>query len=274
MTMPEDGYYVRHFLSERNAANRRLGEENDMSYFTKELTEQPTSHARLDPEGVEQAGPTSAWLRDNAGLAEDDGYYVSSYIRAMESAYLLNLPYARWQRRNELRERSAGEWESLSTQERIVRAKAQPVKTYERDPWNWRAPNGESFADVAVRVWQFFHMQHESGKKRSITMCHGYVLLVIRFLLERMPDEEFREVYGSKDPQLRTHNGIILHYTRRHEPANPASPLSDDYQWVRSICAWNPSLVSEAWRPIERRTLSNDDLRRLVERHKRLLPAT
>lgn len=273
MTMPLDSYYVRHFLSERNAANKKLGQENDMSYFTKELIEQPTSYARLDQEGVVQAGPTGAWLRENTALTEGDGYYVSSYVRAMESAYLLGLPHARWQRRNELRERSAGDWESFSTIERVQRAKAQPVKSYELDPWNWRAPNGESFADVALRVWQFFHMQHESGKKRSITMCHGYVLLAIRVLLEHMPDEEFRRVYGSKDPHLRTHNGIILHYTRRREPDNPHSPAESSYQWVRTICAWDPALVSSKWKPIEPKALSNAELRRLVERYKRLLPA-
>lgn len=264
--MPIDLYGVRHGESDRNFANRML-ENGEFDYFTKQFIEQPSALARLTDEGRMQAARTGEWLREHANLGPEDGYFVSSYIRAIESAGLLGLPHARWRRRNELRERSAGDWESLSGEERRRRIKAQPTRLYEKDPWNWSSPNGESFADVAMRVWIFLHGLHEGyGEKRAVIMCHGYLMLALRQLLERMPDETFRKVYNSRDPDDRTHNCLILHYTRMREDGT----LASHYVRMRKIVAWDPSLVSSAWTPIERQLLSNDELLEIAGRYPRL----
>jgi len=267
MAMPVELYIGRHGESERNFANHALINE-ELDYFTREFLERPSGVARLTPLGCKQALAAGEWLREQGGLAEGDGYFVSSFVRAIETALLLDLPQAQWHRRNELRERNAGDWEHLSAKERMRLIEQQPVKLYELDPWNWSSPNGESFADISIRLWIFLHMLHERyAQKRVILVCHGYVMLALRVLLERMSDEKFRQVYRSKDSNERTHNGLILHYSR----TLPDGSTTPDYQRMRRICPWNPSLVSSEWETIEKRSLSNEDLRRIVDAHPQMI---
>ncbi len=134
-----------------------------------------------------------------------------------ETATLLNLPNARWRRLNRLRERSAGDWEHVSAPDRRRLLAAYPVKHYELDPYNWPPPNGETLAEVEERRVSLFldTLHRKCAHRKVVVVCHGEVLLVFRVLLERMTDENFRLLYGSKNPHDRMHNGIIIHYTRR-----------------------------------------------------------
>lgn len=272
MTMPIDLFLVRHGESERNFANR-AAYGGDLSHFAQEFVERPTSLARLTPRGREQAAAAGLWLRENAGLNPDnDRYYTSSYVRAAETAVLLGLPGARWRRLNRLRERSAGDWEHIPAPERKRLLQQYPVKHHELDPYNWPPPNGETLADVEEkRLTLFLHTMHrECSNRKVVVMCHGEVLLVFRVILERMTDEEFRRMYGSKDPHDRTHNCIIIHYTRQSPYDRGAAPTRH-LNWMRMICPWDTSLSSNEWRPIVRSEFSNEELLRLVEAHPRML---
>lgn len=269
MTMPVDLFLVRHGESERNLANR-AAYAGDLSYFAREFIERPTSLARLTPRGIEQAVAAGDWLRTYAGLMpRTDHYYCSSYVRAAETAALLGLPGAKWRRLNRLCERSAGDWEHVPAPERKKLLVAYPVKHYELDPYNWPPPNGERLADVEDRLTLFLDTLHRGDpSRRAVVVGHGEVLLVFRVMLERMTDEEFKRVHGSKDAYDRIQNCLIIQYTRRVPNARETTPY---YNWMRMVCPWDTSLSSNDWKPIRRAEFSNDELMRLVEAHPTML---
>ena len=94
MTMPIDLVLVRHGESEGNAA-RRFSTAGDNSVFTDEFCSRHSSRLRLTDQGREQARVAGSWLKKNIG-ERFDRYLVSGYLRAMETAALLELPEAVW----------------------------------------------------------------------------------------------------------------------------------------------------------------------------------
>src|SRR5271154_4881825 len=106
MTMPIDLVLVRHGESEGNAA-RRLSFAGDDSAFTQEFCSRHGSRLRLTDRGREQARIAGDWLKENIGK-HFDRYLVSGYLRAMETAALLELPDAIWYQEFYLREREMG----------------------------------------------------------------------------------------------------------------------------------------------------------------------
>src|SRR6185436_2831339 len=97
MTMPIDLVLVRHGQSEGNAAKRR-SEAGDHSAFTEAFKNRHSSSFRLTKLGREQAHLAGKWLRAefyDRGIAFDR-CITSEYLRAVETAALLELPDAEW----------------------------------------------------------------------------------------------------------------------------------------------------------------------------------
>jgi broad specificity phosphatase PhoE len=97
--LPKNLVYVRHGQSLRNLAGKRAF-EGDMSLFEQIITK-PTMHAPLTPKGEDQARITGRWLEEQGFKFER--FYVSSYVRAMQTASLLDLTGARWYVENNIR---------------------------------------------------------------------------------------------------------------------------------------------------------------------------
>ena len=128
------------------------------------LTPPPLLHL---PRGIDQAVTAGDWLRDNVmtlgpvgeskvvGGAESDQafvrYYSSEYLRAMETAALLNIEDSKWFAEMFLRERDWGLMDLLSQEERKARFKEE-LESRERDRFFWSPPGGESLADVCMWV--------------------------------------------------------------------------------------------------------------------------
>lgn len=265
MPMPEDLYLVRHGESEGNLVNAR-SRQGDDSLFTPEHLGRHSFEWHLTDRGIEQAKAAGAFLRAEARLPFDV-CLTSEYVRAMETAAYLEIPDARWHPYLYLRERSLGELETLPHREKAERFGAS-LEMRKRYPYLWRAQQGEAFEDISLkwdRIQQILHRKY--SMQQALIVSHEGVLWEARHLIERLPIHEMNRLLGSQDPADRIHNCQIIHYTRRDPDSGS---LSDHLDWMRSICPWDPSRSSNAWRAIERKIYSNKELLEMASRYPRL----
>ena len=132
MSMPVDLIFVRHGQSEQNLASH-FGRHGDNSLYTQDYRERHGSQHRLTAKGRQQAETAGAWLRENE-LGYFDRRYVSTYVRAMETAGLLNIDGPEWMMESLLREREIGDFDAISIEEREARLEAA-VKIHDTDPF-------------------------------------------------------------------------------------------------------------------------------------------
>lgn len=266
MTMPINLVLVRHGESEGNVANK-LSRAGDHSAFSEEFKKRHSSFWRLSERGRQQAIAAGEWIRENI-KDRFDRYYVSEYLRAMETAALLGLENAVWYRDFFLRERGWGHLEVISQEERLFRFEEEMWR-YDRDGFFWTPPGGESMADVCVRLhWILNTLHRECSDKSVVIVCHGEVMWNFRVRLERLTQQKFCELENSKNPYDKIYNCQILHYTRR-DPDTGA--LAENLNWFRSVCPTDLSLSSNIWQEIERPRFTNEDLLRDTEKIPRLV---
>ena len=255
MTMPIDLVLVRHGQSEQNLAIH-AARNGDTSLYNDDYRARHASKHRLTPLGREQAEKAGAWLREH-GYGMFDRRYVSSYVRAKETAALLDIDGPNWFVDPLLREREHGDMDQLSWDGRSDDI-AQSVKNRKTDSFYWVPPNGESIAEMTVRLRTFFDTWHrECSDKKVLVVCHGEVIWGFRFMLERMSIEHWAELEASKAPGVKVYNCQILHYTRRNPETSELSPYLG---WMRSVNAAQPDNSIEEWQPIIRRRFTNEEL--------------
>ncbi|QQS27121.1 histidine phosphatase family protein [bacterium] len=255
MTMPVDLVLVRHGQSEQNLAVQ-AAKNGDISLITDEYRQTPDSQFRLSAKGRDQARETGEWLRHN-GLGYFERRYVSDYVRAKETAGYLQLMGPDWYVDPSLREREWGSLEGLSWEdlEDKIRHDAQ---VRHKDPFYWVPPNGESIAQLTVRLRILLDTLHrECSDMRVVVVCHGEVMWALRFMLERMSVTTWEALESSQEPGVAIYNCQILHYTRRDPESGALAPHLD---WMRSLCPCQPPNNGPGWQRIVRETFSNDEL--------------
>jgi NAD+ kinase len=265
MTMPIDLVLVRHGESEGNAA-RRLSIAGDNSAFTQEFCSRHGSRLRLTDRGREQARVAGDWLKENIGY-DFDRYLVSGYLRAMETAALLKLPDAVWYQEFYLRERELGIFESMPEDGKKNKY-PEVFRQYESDPFYWTPPNGESMAQLCLRIDRVLHTLHrECSNKRVLIVGHGLVMWAFMVRIERLTPTQFLE--RSHSPNIADHirNCQIIHYTRR-DPAG--GEIASRVERVRSVCPWDTTQGIE-WRTITRPTFTNEQLLEAAEASPRII---
>jgi NAD+ kinase len=246
---------VRHGESEGNRANK-LSRRGDDSIFTEEFLQRHSSTWCLTRRGRRQARKAGEWIQTNLGC-RFDRYYASEYLRAMETAALLDLPDAQWYLEYYLRERDFGAIDVMTDQARRERFGAE-LNRRAADGLYWIPPNGESLAQVSLRVDRVLHTLHrECSDKRVIIVSHGEIMWLFRLRLERITQRRFKALLFSSDPHDRIHNCQILHYTR-FDPEN--GQLMPKMHWMRSICPDDLSLSHNEWETIARPSFSNKAL--------------
>ena len=264
--LPKNLVLVRHGRSEGNAASKRRY-NGDLSDYDGEFAERRDSLWRLTERGVAQAKAAGDWLRQELDFTFDR-HYVSSFIRANETALLLNFPNARWYVDIYMRERSWGDLLELSAEEH-ERVFEEALKIKRADPLYWRPPNGESIAELCARVDRVFDtLARECSDKNVVAVCHGEFMWGCRIRLERMLPNVFMDYTLSRDPHDRIHNCQILHYTRIDPKSREELPY---YGWMRSVCPWDTDRSSNEWREIKRSAPTNEELKALVERYPRIV---
>lgn len=265
MLGPKNLILVRHGRSEGNSVNSKFRKSGMSELFTQEFLDRHESEYRLTEQGVRQAKEAGDWLAHNFNETFDRAY-VSTHIRALETAAHLGLSED-WMKDFRLRERDGGLFNTISPKERDELFKHQQKHAKEQ-PFLWRPPQGESIADVALRIKSFIEtIYREYEGKNVIVVNHGHVIRAFRILLERTDD--YNQLCSNQG-EYAVHNCSIWHYTRQN-PDNPTEPLNDKVNWMRSI---DPTTdykqrVGE-WKTIERKKYTNADLLKEVEKIARL----
>lgn len=266
MGMPVDLVLVRHGESEGNEAVRR-SKKGDNSLYTEEFKARHSSLWRLTDRGREQARIAGNWIRERIHL-RFDRYYTSTFLRAMETAALLDLPEAQWHAEFYLRERERGNLDVI-THEEMQERYAEDVRRRGIDAFYWTPSGGESMADLCLRLERVIDTLHRHcDGKRVIMVCHGEVMWAFRTRLERMTAKRFLELDASRDPKDMMHNCQILHYTRRCPATGEIAPY---VKWMRSVCPTDTTRSKNVWEPVERPLYSNEELRTFVESVPRLI---
>lgn len=259
--MPVDLLLVRHGQSEGNEA-REQSKHGDESAYTPEFRARLNREWRLTAVGVSQARAAGRWIRETVE-APYGGCYTSEYIRARETAGHLGLSGASWVQEILLRERSWGRADFVMPESERWRQFAGELAARRQDPCYWRPPEGESLADVYVRIRLVLDKVRECAPDGTcILVTHEDVMWAARLLLEGLTQEECRALLLSDDPCGKIHNAQVLHYSR----LNPDTDrCSDSFEWVRSVCPWDPTRSTNEWRRIQPRSFSNEELLATVE---------
>jgi len=266
--MPVDVVFVRHGRSEGNEA-REQSKEGDNSSYTEEFRARRNRQWRLTDLGIAQARAAGAWIQKDV-RPTFSRYYTSEYLRARETAAYLNLPDARWMQDILLRERSWGRADFVMPESERYELFSAELAARREDPCYWRPPEGESLAEVCLRVERVLDgLRRTRSGGSCVVVTHEDVMWAAQFVLEGMTQDEWRERLFSDDPCDKIHNGQVLHYTRRDPETGQRS---DTLEWVRSVCPWDRSRSNDAWRHIEVRNFSNDELLDSLAKTPRLIP--
>jgi broad specificity phosphatase PhoE len=222
---------------------------------------------------VEQAETAGLWVQEHIiaayGLSGFGRYYVSPYVRTLETAGNLGLPNAAWRQNWTLRERSWGELETLSREEHRTKY-PDNYAWMQLDRVNWTPPGGNSIADISDgRVREFFGTLHRDQDDKKIdsvvAVTHGELMEGAGIQLEYMSSSEWRD--SRRKPERKIHNCQVVHYTRLDpETGERASYL----RWVRSVNAGNGEQGPGIWRELGRKIMSNESVLEMVERVPRL----
>ncbi len=265
--MPVDLVLVRHGRSEGNEA-REQSKQGDESAYTEAFRARRNREWRLTDLGIAQAEAAGRFIR--AEIASSfDRYHTSEYLRARETAGHLGLEQARWVQDILLRERSWGRADFVMPESERYELFAAELASRREDPCYWRPPEGESLAEVCLRVERVLNrLRRDCPGGSCVVSTHEDVMWAARFLLEGMTQERWRDLLLSDDPRDKIHNGQVLHYSAR-DPAT--GRCSERFEWVRSVCPWDPARASGEWRRIESPSFSNEELLATVTSVERLV---
>jgi NAD+ kinase len=260
MTMPIDLVLLRHGESEGNVASHK-SKKGDNSDFTPEFLSRHNSSWRLTDKGIGQIQTSGEWIKNHISK-NFDRYYTSEYIRAIETAAVLDFPDANWHIEFYLRERDYGELDVMPDDMR-KKNYGRYVMQRKHNPLLSAPPGGESMATLCLRVDRILNTLHrECNGKKVIIVCHGEVMEAFRIRLERLTEEKYKTISSSKVWPDKIWNGHILHYTRQN-PQN--KQLSQHLDWLYSICPNNPSCpTSPTWLETKRPKYSNQELLELA----------
>jgi broad specificity phosphatase PhoE len=181
-------YYVRHGETDWNRAARLQGRRD------------PALNAR----GREQAAACGEILR---GIFAQSGidpaaldYIASPLIRARETMEgmraALGLPPTAYGVEPRLAEMSFGDWEGLTLAEVAMRD-PERLAARERDKWAFVPPNGESYAQLAVRAGEWY----EALRSDSVVAAHGGTMRALMVHLGIEPPEAA--------PRLSIEQGVV-----------------------------------------------------------------
>jgi NAD+ kinase len=260
--LPIDLVLVRHGQSEENAA-KTSSNAGDHSAYTHEFLERHTSNVRLTAHGRVQAAAAGAFLKKEFYSSGQvfDRHITSSYMRAMETAGLLDLPDADWFCDFYLSERDWGEFDYYPAHEHAEQFESE-LQRCAHEPFFFKPPQGESFAQLCLRVDRVLDTLHrECSSKRVIIVCHGEVMRAFQVRLERISKTDFKALLTSDNPADKIYNCQIEHYSRR----NPETGSVMQYiNWKRSIRPTEDPVWTRPWSKISRSHYTNEALLALV----------
>jgi len=208
---------VRHGESDANVASRRAHSKG-----LEVVDSVRQADIALSPLGVKQAVATGKWLTQRFTFHR---VFVSSYLRTIQTAKHIcqQFTYEAQLRYDErIRERENGILDGL-THRGIVRKHPEEWKRMQREgTYHYRAPGGESYPDVALRVQSFLlSMRQSFAGKDLLVVTHSNTIWAFRRLLERLDEPSL--VKMQRDPFHHVRNCAIFGYEREDNPP-PGAP--------------------------------------------------
>jgi probable phosphoglycerate mutase len=170
-------YYVRHGLTDWNMEQRLQGRHD----------------VPLNAEGIAQAVRCGEilhelFLRDGRG-PESFNYVSSPLVRARRTMEImrttLGLAAAGYAVEGRLVEIAFGEWEGLTYADVLERDK-DVVARRESDKWEFQPPGGESYAQVTVRIANWY----ETIDRDTVVAAHGGTARALVAHLKLAPPEQ------------------------------------------------------------------------------------
>jgi broad specificity phosphatase PhoE len=158
--------------------------------------------------GRSQAHSVGQWVAEMTSDGDEQlptVAYVSPYVRAvqtadlaLEAAGLADLPRIVDER---LREREFGVLDGLTIKGIRERFPEEADRRARLGKFYHRPPGGESWADVAQRVRSVLtEIGREHAGERVLIVAHQVVILLVRYVLERLSESEILEI--SRDEEI------------------------------------------------------------------------
>jgi broad specificity phosphatase PhoE len=148
----------------------------------------------LSPLGEEQAAALGRWLAEQPEDQRPTVLWVSPYIRAQQTAELalktagLSLPRVVDER---LREREFGVLDGLTRRGIIAQFPEESERRSRLGKFYHRPPGGESWSDVLLRLrGALDDVRRDCGNERVLLVAHQVVVLLARYVVENMTEEE------------------------------------------------------------------------------------
>lgn len=265
--MPIRFLMLRHGESEGNLANR-LNEEGRSAEIPEELKQVHSWKWRLTERGRFQAQKAGEWICAN--IPEITRGFVSPYVRAKETASLLNLPNVIWRENYYIRERDWGDLEYFPGDSEIeLYKKARVLRRQDR--MFWTPPNGASLAATMIEFDRFLGTLHRECQNDSvIAVMHGESILVAMAMLERWTPSKLEEFANVHDRNSRIGNCHLIEYSR----INPwTEEVTEHLDFVRVFSAWDPpENTGDLWSEVKRPLFDGKALAREIESYPTYFP--
>jgi broad specificity phosphatase PhoE len=189
-------YYIRHGETDWNVEGRLQGWHDPA----------------LNAVGRRQAAVCADILRDlierDGQSPADYGYVASPLQRARQTAEImragLGLAPTDYRVDTRLREIGFGEWEGLTFRDVRSRTPAA-LAARERDKWSFTPPGGESYAQVAVRMREWYG----SLDGNAVVIAHGGTARALIVVLGIAPPAEAPSIHISQGVVYRFANGSM-----------------------------------------------------------------
>jgi broad specificity phosphatase PhoE len=163
----------------------------------------------LSDAGRDQAATLGRWL---AGLPEDERptlVVASPYLRALDTAEiaLAQTSYAapqdpdgpRIRVDERLRDREQGILQNLTFRGVRNRFPGEADRMRRLGKFYYRAPGGESWADLALRLRSFYRdLQADAPGGRALVVAHDAIIVMTRYLVEELTEKQVMEI--EKEP--------------------------------------------------------------------------
>ncbi|MBS1795457.1 MAG: histidine phosphatase family protein [Acidobacteria bacterium] len=195
---PKSLLFVRHGESTANVA-RHEAEKTDAA--TIDFPEREPD-VPLSAEGARQSAALGRWFRSQA--EKPSVIFSSPYVRAAETARLVvehgGLTGVRIFFDERLRERELGLFDHLTRRGALAKFPDEMAKRDALGKFYYRAPGGESWCDVALRVRSFWRdLRLDYAGERILVVTHEVVVRIFRYIVENLPEAELMAIDRASD---------------------------------------------------------------------------
>ncbi len=224
MSLPKVLWLARHGESVANVARHKAEAEGllMMEYPHRE------PDVPLSELGKQQSAAMGKWF---AALPDEDKpnlIYTSTFVRTTESADVLVKSAGSDTRiisDERLRERELGIFDRMTKLGAIQKYPDECARREHLGKYYYRAPGGENWCDVILRVRSFWdEVVEESSAANILILTHEVVVRCFRCVIESLTETEIMQIDQASD----FHNGALLEY-RLDETGNKLTLARDNF---------------------------------------------